>query len=136
MEFCLVSSLNSYIKFFYENSTSISLETQYDLQCISAEVVQENKTELLTKIRLKRKYLYHKSYYEKKKNKKQKVGLKKHYYIEHKKQYKSYCLENNDEICKKQNQYKIDMKDVLSEKIVFIIKEILTLLEKSRASII
>ena len=67
MEFCLVSSLNSYIKFFYENSTSISLETQYDLQCISAEVVQENKTELLTKIRLKRKYLYHKSYYEKKK---------------------------------------------------------------------
>ena len=66
MQFCLISSLNTYIKFFYENSTSISLETQYDFQCFSAEVVQENKTELLTKIRLKRKYLYHKSYYEKK----------------------------------------------------------------------
>ena len=73
LEFCLVSSLNSYIKFFYENSTSISLETQYDLQCISAEVVQENKTELLTKIRLKRKYLYHKSYYEKKKTRNRKL---------------------------------------------------------------
>ena len=66
LELCLVSSLNSYIKSFYENSNSISLETQYDLQCISVEIVEKNKTETLTKIRLKRKYLYHKPYYKKK----------------------------------------------------------------------
>ena len=114
LEFCLVSSLNSYIKSFFENNTSISLETQCDLQCISVEIVEKNKTEILTKIRLKRKYVYHKSYYGK--NKKQKVDLKKQYYIEHKEQYKTYYMRNNDEICKKQNQYKIDVKDVLSEK--------------------
>ena len=50
------------------------------------------------------------------KNKKQKVDLKKQYYIERKEQYKAYFMKNNDEIRKKQNQYKIDMKDVLSEK--------------------
>ena len=66
MEFRLVSSLNSYIKSFFENSTSISLETQYDLQCISVEIVENDKTEILTKIRLKRKCVYHRSYYEKK----------------------------------------------------------------------
>ena len=101
MEFCLVSSLNSYIKSFYEKTTSISLETQYDLQCISVEIVEKNKTEILTKIRLKRKYVYHKSYYGK--NKKQKVDLKKQYYIEHKEQYKAYNMKNIDEIRKKQN---------------------------------
>ena len=47
---------------------------------------------------------------------KQKVDLKKQYYIERKEQYKAYYMKNNDEIRKKQNQYKIDMKDVLSEK--------------------
>ena len=113
LEFHLVSSLNSYIKCFFENCTSISLETQYDLQCISVEIVENDKTEILTKIRLKRKCMYHKFYYEK--NKKQKVDLKKQYYIEHKEQYKAYYMKNNDGICKKQNQYKIDMKDVLSE---------------------
>ena len=66
LEFHLVSSLNSYIKSFFENSTSISLETQCDLQCISVEIVENDKTEILTKIRLKRKCLYRKSYYEKK----------------------------------------------------------------------
>ena len=66
LEFRLVSSLNSYIKSFFENSTSISLETQYDWQCISVEIVENDKTEILTKIRLKRKCVYHKSYYEKK----------------------------------------------------------------------
>ena len=110
----MVSSLNSYIKSFYENSTSIFLETQYDLQCISVEIVENDKTEILTKIRLKRKCVYHKSYYEK--NKKQKVNFKKQYYIERKEQYKAYYMKNNNEIRKKQNQYKIDMKDVLSEK--------------------
>ena len=109
----MVSSLNSYIKSFFENCTSISLETQYDLQCISVEIVENDKTEILTKIRLKRKCVYHKSYYEK--NKKQKVDLKKQYYIEHKEQYKAYYMKNNDGIFKKQNQYKIDIKDVLSE---------------------
>ena len=50
--FCFVSSLNSYIKYFFENSTSISLETHYDLQCISVEIAEKNKIEMLTKIRL------------------------------------------------------------------------------------
>ena len=40
---------------------------------------------------------------------KQKVDLKKQYYIERKEQYKAYYMKNNDEIRKKQNQYKIDM---------------------------
>ena len=47
---------------------------------------------------------------------KQKVDLKKQYYIERKEQYKAYYMKNNDEIRKKQNHYKIDMKDALSEK--------------------
>ena len=51
-----------------------------------------------------------------KKNKKQKVDLKKQYYTEHKEQYEVYYMKNNDEIRKKQNHCKIDMKDVLSEK--------------------
>ena len=114
LEFRLVSSLNSYIKSFFENSTSIFLDTQYDLHCISVEIVENDKTEMLTKIRLKGKCVYHKSYYEK--NEKQKIDLKKQYYIGHKEQYKAYYMKNNDEIRKKQNQYKIDMKDVLSEK--------------------
>ena len=62
----MVSSLNSYIKSVFENSTRISLETQYDWQCISVEIVENDKTDILTKIRLKRKCVYHKSYYEKK----------------------------------------------------------------------
>ena len=82
LEFRLVTSLNSHIKSFFENSTSISLETQYDLQCINVEILENDKTETLTKIRLKRKFLYNKSYYEK--NKEQKVDLKKQYYIERK----------------------------------------------------
>ena len=57
--------------------------------------------------------MYHKSYYEK--SKKQKVDLKKQYYIEHKEESKAYYMKNN-EIRKKQNHCKIDMKDVLSEK--------------------
>ena len=114
MKFRLVSSLNSYIKSFFENSTNIFLDTQHDLHCISVEIVENDKTEMLTKIRLERKCVYHKSYYEK--NKKQKVDLKKQYYIGHKEQCKAYYMKNNDEIRKKQNQYKIDIKDVLSEK--------------------
>ena len=98
LEFRLVSSLNSYIKSFFENSTSISLETQYDFQCISVDIVENNKTEILTKIRLKREYVYHKSYYEE--NKKQKVDLKKQYYSEHKEQIKAYYMKKNDEILK------------------------------------
>ena len=50
--FCLVSSVNSYIKYFFENSTRISLGTHYDLQCISVEIAEKNKTGMLTKIRL------------------------------------------------------------------------------------
>ena len=85
---CLVSSLNFYIKSFYESSTSISLETQYHLQCISVnEIVQQNKTEILTKISLKENNSYHKSY--EKKKKKQKVDSKKQYYIDYKEQYKA-----------------------------------------------
>ena len=38
-----------------------------------------------------------------KKNKKQKVDLKKQYYTEHKEQYEAYYMKNNDEIRKKQN---------------------------------
>ena len=57
LEFRLVTSLNSHIKFFFENSTSISLETQYDLQCINVEILENDKTETLTKIRLKRKFM-------------------------------------------------------------------------------
>ena len=68
--FCLVTSPNSYIKPFYEDSTNISLKTKYDLQYISVEMVQQNETEILTKIRLKRKYSHHKSYYEENKNQK------------------------------------------------------------------
>ena len=52
MEFCLVTLLNSFSKYFYENSTSISLETQYDFQYINVEIVLQNKTEILTKSRL------------------------------------------------------------------------------------
>ena len=70
LEFCLVTSQNSYIKPFYEDSTNISLKTKYDLQYISVEMVQQNETEILTKIRLKRKYSHHKSYYEENKNQK------------------------------------------------------------------
>ena len=67
----LVSSLNFYIKSFYENSTSISLETQYHLQYISVnEIVQQNKTEILTKISLKENHSYHKSYEKKRRNRK------------------------------------------------------------------
>ena len=88
LEFCLVGLLNSYIKSFYENSTSISLETHYDLRYINVEIVEQNNTEILTKIRLQIKYSYHKSYYEN--NKKQKVDSKKQYYIEYKEQYKAY----------------------------------------------
>ena len=73
------------------------------MQCISVEILQNDKREILTKIRLKRKYVYQKSYYEK--NKKQKVDLKKQYYIQHKEQYKTYHMKNNDEIYKNQNQY-------------------------------
>ena len=73
------------------------------MQCISVEILQNDKREILTKIRLKRKYVYQKSYYEK--NKKQKVDLKKQYYIQHKEQYKTYYMKNNDEIYKNQNQY-------------------------------
>ena len=57
--------------------------------------------------------------------------MKKQYYIEHKEQYKAYYMKNNDEIRKTQNQYKVDMK-----RIAFIIKKILLLLKKRRASII
>lgn len=65
---CLLSSLNFCIKSFYENSTGISLETQYHLQYISVdEIVQQNRTEILTKISLKENNSYHKSYGKKKK---------------------------------------------------------------------
>ena len=53
------------MKSFYENITRISLEAQYDLQYISVEIVEQNKTEILAKMKLKRKYSYHKFYYEK-----------------------------------------------------------------------
>ena len=61
LKFCLISSPNNYIKTFSENNTSISLDTQYgDLQYISVEIVEQNKT-----VDVKRKYSYHRSYYGK-----------------------------------------------------------------------
>ena len=61
LNFSTVSSLNNYIKSFYEISSNISSETQYDLQYISIEVTTEIKKEIVSKLGRKRKAVYNKS---------------------------------------------------------------------------
>ena len=61
LSFSTVSSLNNYIKSFYEISSNISSETQYDLQYISIEVTTEIKKEIVSKLGRKRKAVYNKS---------------------------------------------------------------------------
>ena len=58
------------VKSFYENRARISIETQHDLQYISVEIAKQNKTEILPKLRLKRKCSYHRPYCEKARNRK------------------------------------------------------------------
>ena len=57
LKFSSISYLNNYIKSFYENSTSISFVTQYDLQLISVEIMKNSKNQILTLAR-KKKALY------------------------------------------------------------------------------
>ena len=61
LSFSTVSSLNNYIKSFYEISSNISSETQYDLQYISIEINTEIKKEIVSKLGRKRKAVYNKS---------------------------------------------------------------------------
>ena len=58
MKFNSISYLNNYIKSFYGNSTSISFVTQYDLQLISVEIMEDSKNEILTTLAWDRKALY------------------------------------------------------------------------------
>ena len=61
LSFSIVSSLNNYIKSFYEISSNISRETQYDLEYISIEITNEIKKEIVSKLGRKRKAVYSKS---------------------------------------------------------------------------
>ena len=61
LSFSTVSSLNNYIKSFYEISSYISSETQNDLQYISIEITIEIKKEIVSKLGLKCKAVYNKS---------------------------------------------------------------------------
>ena len=55
LKFSSISYLNNYIESFYENSTSISFVTQYDLQLISVEIMGDSKNEILTTLARKKK---------------------------------------------------------------------------------
>ena len=59
--FSTVSSLNNYIKSFYEISSNMSSENQYDLHYISIEMTTEIKKEIVSKLGCKRKTVYNKS---------------------------------------------------------------------------
>ena len=55
------SSLNNYIKPFYEIISNLSGETQYDLQYISTKITNEFKNEKVSLLGGKRKALYNNS---------------------------------------------------------------------------
>lgn len=60
VKFSAISSVNNYIKTFYENN--ISFQTQYDQQYVSVEIMEASKNCILGKPRPKRKSSYNKSY--------------------------------------------------------------------------
>ena len=61
LSFSNVGSLNNYIKSFYEISSNISCETQYDLQYVSIEITDEIKNEIVSKLGRRRKAVCNKS---------------------------------------------------------------------------
>ena len=61
LSFSTVSSLNKYIKSFYEISSNISSEAQYNLEHISIEITNEIKMEIVCKLGRKRRTVYNKS---------------------------------------------------------------------------
>lgn len=54
-----ISYLKNCIKLFYGNSTSIFFVTQYGLQLINVEIMEDSKYEVLTTLARKRKALYY-----------------------------------------------------------------------------
>ena len=60
LKFSTLSSVNNYIKTFYENN--ISFQTQYNLQYINVEIMEASKNGILDILRRKRKASYNKSY--------------------------------------------------------------------------
>ena len=107
-KFCSVNPLNNYTKSFYENSTSILPEIQYDLQLISVQIMESRKNEILMALPRKRRALYNKSYRNRhvelkrskdqrhyQVNREQTLGKRKIYYIESKKVINS----NRKSIC-------------------------------------
>ena len=72
LKFSSISYLNNYIKSFYEDSTSISFVTQYDLHwftliyMIYIETQENSKNEILTTLARKRKAIYNRVFSSKK----------------------------------------------------------------------
>lgn len=48
-----MSSLGNYIKYFFESTSDISLETQSDLQCISIAITEETRNEVFKNYEVK-----------------------------------------------------------------------------------
>ena len=67
LEFRTMMSLNNFIKYFFENYTGVSLETQYDLQYICVQISDNLKQEILQSLERKRRSLHKKVYQRKKK---------------------------------------------------------------------
>ena len=61
LSFSTVSSLNNYIKSFYEFSSNMSSETRHDLQYISIDITAKIRKEIVSKLGSKRKAVYNKS---------------------------------------------------------------------------
>ena len=67
LEFRTMTSLNNFIKSFFQNCTGVSLETQYDLQYIGVQISYNLKQEILLSQQIKRKSLHNKVYQTQKK---------------------------------------------------------------------
>ena len=61
LSFSTVSSLNNYIKSFYEFSSNMPSETRHDLQYISIDITAEIKKKMVSKLGSKCKAVYNKS---------------------------------------------------------------------------
>ena len=122
LKFSTISSVNNYIKVFYENN--ISFETQYDLQYINVEIMEASKNGILDILRHKHKTSYDNSY-KTKQIKTEAFALSKKYenqmyYQQNKAKLqdvrKQYFLENKKDIKKPKKAYYSTNFNLIQEK--------------------
>ena len=122
IKFSAISSVNNYIKVFYENN--ISFETQYDLQYINVEIMEASKNGILDILRCKHKTSYNMSY-KTKQIKKEAFALSKKYenhlyYQQNKAKLqdvrKLYYLENKNDTKKQKKAYYSTNFNLIHEK--------------------